>query len=222
NTELTNKFDPAQLLLIEKFNPTSVVSALYYHAGNKGYYLKRFVIETQTLDKKFSFVPEEEGCYSVTVTTSEEAKLLLQSGKKKTPKEQKINLAKDIEVKAWKAVGNKVCENDFIDAQWIGEKSEKKVEQTASTTKPEIRTVTAKTSSQKPETRNPKPVTKNQKPEIRNSKFPNTLKQSISKMKDVADVDLFNSKTDMEWEVKPAAKKDDKKPGKKSNQASLF
>ena len=234
NTDLTNKFDPAQLLRIEKFNPASVVSALYYHAGNKGYYLKRFVIETQTLDKKFSFVPEEEGCYSITATTSEEPKLLLQSGKKKTPKEQKINVAKDIEVKAWKAVGNKVCENDFIDAQWIGEKTEIKVEdkspgqkkesvkQTASTSKAETKTFTAKHAIHKPESKTPKPGTKNQKPEIRNSKFPNTLKQSISKMKDVADIDLFNSKSDMEWEVKPASKTDDKKSSKKNNQASLF
>ena len=222
NTELANKFDPAQLLLIEKFNPAYVLSALYYHALNKGYYLKRFVIETQTLDKKFSFVPEEEGCYIVTVTTTDEPKLLLLSGKKKTPREQKINVAKDIEIKAWKAVGNKICENDFVDAQWIGEKTEKNAEsktpvakkevekQTAVSVKPESKSVTVKTQSQKLETRNPKPGA--------------VIKRKPgTKMKDVTDVDLFNLKSDMEWDIKPSTKKpDDKKLGKKSNQASLF
>ncbi|GDX52125.1 DNA topoisomerase IV subunit A [Bacteroidota bacterium] len=227
NTELTNKFDASQLLVMEKFNPAEIISALYYHGGNKACYLKRFSIETQTLDKKFSFMPEEEGCNALLATTSEDPKLLLKTGKKKSPKEEKINVAKTIEVKTWKAVGNKVCENDLVDAEWIGEKSEKKVESNnpepkkeivkkiSSINKPEIKSVTVKPSSHKPEN-------KNEKPQVRNSKFPNTLKQSISKMKDVADVDLFNSKTDMEWEIKSDTKKDDNKSGKKSNQASLF
>ena len=226
NTELTNKFDASQLLVIEKFNPSEIISALYYHGGNKAYYLKRFNIETQTIDKKFSFMPEDDGCNAVLATTSYEPKLLLKSGKKKSPKEEKINVAKTIEIKTWKAVGNKVCENDFVDAEWIGEKTEKIAEPkkenftkqitSSSSGKTEIKTAVVKTTIQKPDSVNPKSGAKNQ---IRSGQ----LKKNISKMKDVTDTDLFNVKADMEWEINPAAKKDeDKKSGKKSNQASLF
>lgn len=109
----------------------------------------------------------------------------------------------------------------MVDAEWLGEKTEKPSENKSSESKKEI-VSKPKEVEKKTIPESPKPSAKNQKPEIRNSKFPNTLKQSISKMKDVTDVDLFNSKSDMEWEIKSDTKKDDNKSGKKSNQASLF
>ncbi len=218
NTELTNKFDPSQLLLIEKFNATSVLSALYYHAGNKSYYLKRFLIETQTLDKKFSFVPEEDGSFTVAITVSSEPRLFLKSGKKKDPKEEKINVAKTVEIKTWKAVGNKICENDFLEAEWIGEKNVKiSVEKKYLAIQPSFnQPFSQKAKDIQKKIIDSKSVNKKLKSTTKNSKH-------LSKMKDVANVELFNRKADVEWEIKPSSKKkENKKPGKKSNQTSLF
>ncbi len=229
NTELTNKFDPAQLLEIRKFNAAEIISSLYYHGGNKAYYLKRFNIETQTLDKKFSFMPEEEGCHAVCVSVADEPKLLLQTGKKKTPTEKKINVAKDIEVKATKAVGNKVCEEkEFVEANFIGEKSvvndstAEKPKSTVEKSAPKVvatkKEIVQKRIDLKPETKNLK--LSSLKPGTKN------LKQTTgkSKLKELTTLnDLYSSRAaDVEWEIKPAAKKSGDKKDKKSNQASLF
>ena len=231
NTELTNKFDAEQLLVMQKFNPAEIISSLYYHGNNKAYYLKRFNIETLTLDKKFSFMPEEEGCYAVAASVSAEPKLLLKTGKKKTPTEQKINVAKDIEVKTWKAVGNKVCEEkEFVEAEFSPSPNllpkgggtvakENTVAQKTSSVKKEIVTK-PKTEEKKVAATKPvaKPVATNSKQQTRNPKQKNKLKELTTLN------DLYSSRSaDVEWEIKPAAKKpDDKKSGKKSNQASLF
>src|SRR5205814_3802375 len=99
--------------------PANVISALYLDAAEQTYFLKRFVIETQTNDKKFLFIPEGENNKVVLATTNPTPKILLSKGKKRTPTENKIDVSSFIEVKGWKAIGNKLVGNDFINAEWI-------------------------------------------------------------------------------------------------------
>ena len=56
--ELTNRYENEQLAALTKFSPETVVTALYYDGASKQHFLKRFHIETSTIDKKFLFIPE--------------------------------------------------------------------------------------------------------------------------------------------------------------------
>ncbi len=70
---LTHKFDANKILLIEKYNPDAVITAMYY--DGKAHFLKRFQIETQTVDRKFLFIPDEKGAKVITATTDQSAKI---------------------------------------------------------------------------------------------------------------------------------------------------
>jgi len=112
--ELSNRFDVEQLMLITKFHPENVVSAIYYDAAGAQYYSKRFLIETQTLKNKFSFIKDGEGNELMVVSVSPEPGVIIRSGKKKSEwQEEKIDLNEFSEVTGWKAIGKKIAINDI-------------------------------------------------------------------------------------------------------------
>jgi topoisomerase-4 subunit A len=72
--------------------------------------VKRFMIETTTLDKEFNFISESIGSRLVVATTAESAEIDVEfiSGKNKEKKTDTMNLDELIDVKGWKAVGNRL------------------------------------------------------------------------------------------------------------------
>ncbi|HMQ01280.1 MAG TPA: DNA gyrase/topoisomerase IV subunit A, partial [Cyclobacteriaceae bacterium] len=59
--DLTNRYEPERIINIEKFNPKKPVAAVYVDGESKQYFVKRFLVETQTLDKEFVFISEAIG-----------------------------------------------------------------------------------------------------------------------------------------------------------------
>lgn len=108
--ELLNRYDIDSLVLIEKFNPEKVVSAVYFDKKSGQFYAKRFLVESQTLKNRYSFIKEGEGNYLELVTTQQDPVLLLKSGKKKADMtEEEMTLAESIDVTGWKTVGTKIA-----------------------------------------------------------------------------------------------------------------
>ncbi len=108
NYELTNRYDVEKIALIEKYNPMSVISAIYYDSGNKTYYIKRFQLETTTLNKRFSFISDGKGSKLEYVSTAAKPEIeyhVREKGNNKSVHE--ADLEELIEVKGWKAIGNK-------------------------------------------------------------------------------------------------------------------
>ncbi|MBU6157982.1 MAG: DNA gyrase/topoisomerase IV subunit A [Bacteroidetes bacterium] len=123
--ELTQRFDPENVLLIEKFNQERIITAVYLDKDKHQFNVKRFRIETSSLKNKFLFIKEGEGNYVEAVTTEEEPILAMQSGKGTQVRKAKIKLAKVAEVMGWKAVGAKLT--DFaksIEMEWVKEESQ--------------------------------------------------------------------------------------------------
>jgi topoisomerase-4 subunit A len=113
NFDVSNHFEYEQLLHISKFKPERPLSMVYFDAKAKTYYIKRFVIETQTLNKKFLCIPEEKGNYILLASDFKNPTVILSTGKGKTLQEQQINLAEFIDVKGWKSIGNKFAGIDL-------------------------------------------------------------------------------------------------------------
>jgi topoisomerase IV subunit A len=112
--ELSNRYETEQTLLIEKFHPENVVSAIYFDAGQNQYYCKRFLIETQTLKNKFSFIKDGEGNQLSLVSTAPEPTAIIRSGKKKSEWiEENIELYEYAEITGWKAIGKKIVISDI-------------------------------------------------------------------------------------------------------------
>ncbi|MDI9320347.1 MAG: DNA gyrase/topoisomerase IV subunit A [Phycisphaerales bacterium] len=107
--ELTNRYETSDTLLIEKFHPENIVSAIYFDASGNQFYCKRFVVETQTLKNKFSFIKEGNGNELKLVSTHSDPNAIIRSGKKKSEWiEEQIALHEYCEVTGWKAIGKKL------------------------------------------------------------------------------------------------------------------
>ncbi|HTH31475.1 MAG TPA: DNA gyrase/topoisomerase IV subunit A, partial [Lacibacter sp.] len=120
--EMTQKFDPENILLIELFRPDRIITAVYLDHDKLQYNVKRFKIETTTLKNKFFFIKEGVKNYLEAVTTDEEPVLSVKSGKGTQVRSAKIKLAKVAEVMGWKAVGAKLTDfNKSIEMEWVKE-----------------------------------------------------------------------------------------------------
>jgi len=116
--ELTNRFEMNKIEVIEKFDPDTVIAAVHYDGDKDAYYVKRFQVETRSLDSKFSFIGESSSSKLILATTHPEASITYQARTKtKDPEAEEVKLADFIDVKGWKAIGNKLDRRTVSDIQ---------------------------------------------------------------------------------------------------------
>lgn len=128
--ELTNRFEAAEVVLIEKFDPQSIVSAVYYDGGTKTFFVKRFQIETTTINKKFNFITDHKQSYLKLVSTEKQPQISVTLVKGKEEEMMEYDLDMLIDVKGWKAIGNKLSTYPVKDLALIQSKKAAEPEQT--------------------------------------------------------------------------------------------
>lgn len=108
--DLTNHYDVPNIEIVQKFNPERVISAIHFDGESKNTYVKRFKIETITVGKRFLFISESKGSKLLVVSTQAEpqVEIRFQRDKKSDKEAETILLSAFIEVKGWKATGNKL------------------------------------------------------------------------------------------------------------------
>ena len=117
--ELTQRFDVEKILLIEKFLPEKVITAVYLDNEKLQYNIKRFKIETSTLHSKFFFIKEGKDNRLEAVTTDENPILKVQTGKGAQISKAKFKVANMVEVMGWKAVGAKLTDySKTVEMEW--------------------------------------------------------------------------------------------------------
>lgn len=117
--DLNKKFDVNNIVEIGQYTNDSIISVVYFEGEKVATMVKRFKIETSTMDQKFNFLPETSGTKLNFATLSKNPiiKYAYKSGKSKEEKE--INLAAYIDVKGWKAIGNKLIDGKLTDIEPI-------------------------------------------------------------------------------------------------------
>ncbi len=105
--DLTNHFED-DLLLMEKYDPEKVHTAIYYDGERKYYYLKRFMIDE--LQKPVSLIGEHEKSKLIIITNEQTPMFYVKFDKKKHPKkdDETINGEEFIAVKGYKARGKRI------------------------------------------------------------------------------------------------------------------
>lgn len=112
--DLNKKYDVNNIVEIGNYTESTVISAVYYE-GEKGWTMvKRFKIETSTYDQKFIFIPESGGSklYFASMQKSPLIRYSYTIGK--TKEEKEVSLAEFIDVKGWKALGNKLIDAKLL------------------------------------------------------------------------------------------------------------
>ena len=109
NFDLSNHYDD-DLLLIEKYNPKRIISAVYYDAEDGFTYVKRFIPEPT--EKRTSFISEAEGSSLVLMQTATSPRLELKFAKDKGKERdnEEIDVAEFIGIKGFKAKGKRLSQ----------------------------------------------------------------------------------------------------------------
>lgn len=108
--ELTNRYEHDKVLVLEKFNPDAVISAVHYDGDQKNYYVKRFAVESHAPGKRYSFISDARGSKLIAVSTGMEpvVEVKFQKPKSRIREAEKVALHEFIAVKGWKALGNRL------------------------------------------------------------------------------------------------------------------
>lgn len=117
--ELTNRYEPDQLLLLQKWDPKRPITALHYVPANQAWYVKRFVVETSTLNKRFLFIAEDKGAKLAFIDYRDDLLVQLTTGTKKKSETQEVNLSQFIDIKGWKAMGNKLTTEPLLEVKLL-------------------------------------------------------------------------------------------------------
>lgn len=125
--DLTNRYEPPKIHLIEKFDPEKPIAAVHYDPVASTHYIKRFLIETSTMDKAFHFISEEKGAKLLLATTEEEAQIEVHYTVKGSRERKTSTYDVDmlIDVKGWKANGNKLSPHNVKKVVLLGDKKPK-------------------------------------------------------------------------------------------------
>lgn len=117
NTNYALRFD-VQPLLVEKFNPHKVFSAVYFDGEQKQYYLKRFRFEPT--EKTQPFIPDEDSSKLIALNADIYPALKLVFGGKHASREpENIDVDAFIAVKGYKAKGKRLTTFDVKRVEFI-------------------------------------------------------------------------------------------------------
>ena len=117
--DLNKKYDVNKVMEIAKITKDTVISALYFDGEKSWSMIKRFAIETSKNDTKYPFISESANSklYFATAAPEPVIKYSHKSGGSK--QEEEVNLAEFIDVKGWKAGGNKVGEYKILKVEHL-------------------------------------------------------------------------------------------------------
>ncbi len=120
NFELTNRYPAEEIALLAKFNPNGIISAIYFDGSNKTHIIKRFKIETSTVDKKFLFISDHKASKLVASSINYAPNVQIKHKPDgKTSEIELIPIDELVDVRGWKAIGSKLNYPKLTDAQFI-------------------------------------------------------------------------------------------------------
>jgi topoisomerase-4 subunit A len=107
------------LLEIEKYNPSRIITAIYLDPESKKHYIKRFIPEaTESLT---SFIDEEEGAKLVSYSIDKFPMLSVQykAGNRTQITEEEFDVAEFIAIKGVKAKGKRISQKEIEKIEWL-------------------------------------------------------------------------------------------------------
>ncbi len=120
--EMSNRYDIKEVAAIQKYDPEIVVSAIYYDGEKKSTLVKRFKIETTTTGTKYPFISDHRMSKLLYATIDMEAVVEYTIKHNKEKQVKKIDLDKFIDIKGWKALGNKLIDQKIAGVKELSSK----------------------------------------------------------------------------------------------------
>jgi len=122
--DVNMKFDGENLIDIAKLEPDTILSCVYYE-GDRGWTMvKRFLIETQTLNQEFRFISESKSSKLYYASLHEEPVLSYTYKKDRVKHDKELEILIFVGLKGWKAAGNKLGEFKLLKVEDLTDKPE--------------------------------------------------------------------------------------------------
>jgi topoisomerase-4 subunit A len=133
NFELTNRYPAEEIMYLKKFEPQSIITAAYFDGSNKTHLIKRFHLETTSLDKKFLFISDHKASKLIAVTDNYAPNVQIKHKPDGKTNELEIIPIDDLaEVRGWKALGSKLNYPKLVDLTFLETEEEAPVSKKAS------------------------------------------------------------------------------------------
>jgi topoisomerase-4 subunit A len=125
--ELTNRWEGrGKILELCKLEFETVITAVHQDGETGRSFVKRFHVETSTIDQKFTFINDGEGS-KLLFATVKEAPIVDIKFTKKSVDDLVLNLEEFIDVKGWKATGNKLTDEKIRKIEMLSFRAPEKV-----------------------------------------------------------------------------------------------
>ncbi len=112
--DMMRKFDPKELCSISKFDEQTVITAVYFEGAKSCTVVKRFQVETTTNNQKFNFLTEHKNSKLYFASIKENPVITYSTKLKSKKTDWELEVAGFIDVKGWKAIGNKLIDQKLI------------------------------------------------------------------------------------------------------------
>ncbi len=106
--DMNKKYDIPNLHSVQKLTDETVVNAVYFDGAKKWTMVKRFQIETNSLNTKYNFLSDHKDSKLLYASLAENPVITYDYKEKKVAENYELSIADFIEVKGWKALGNKL------------------------------------------------------------------------------------------------------------------
>lgn len=117
--ELTNRYEGrGKMIDICRWTQGDVISAIHKDGESGRSYVKRFQVETTTTDQKFHFINESEGSKLLFVTAKPGPVVNIKYSRTSLEDEELV-LEEFIDVKGWKATGNKLTDENIRKVEFV-------------------------------------------------------------------------------------------------------
>jgi topoisomerase IV subunit A len=111
DTDVQQRFDMKEILHVGKFTADTVVSAIHFD-GHKGFTMvKRFRVETNKLRERYSYLTDHAKSKMLYVSVQENPHVKYTIKVNGKPMTGDVHIADFIDVKGWKAVGNRLADH---------------------------------------------------------------------------------------------------------------
>ncbi|USQ04473.1 DNA gyrase/topoisomerase IV subunit A [Aquirufa antheringensis] len=125
NFELTNRYPAEEIMYLKKFEPQAIISAAYFDGSNKTHLIKRFHLETTSLDKKFLFISDHKASKLIAVTDNYAPNVQIKHKPDgKTNELEIIPIDELAEVRGWKALGSKLNYPKLVEVVFLATEEE--------------------------------------------------------------------------------------------------
>ncbi|MGB0864620.1 MAG: DNA gyrase/topoisomerase IV subunit A [Saprospiraceae bacterium] len=126
--DLMKRFDVNDVVHIFKYNPDDIISLVYYDGERKETFVKRFQVDTKTLDTPYTFITEHRSSELLFVSTNAKPSVTYSVRIKGKTTQGEIDILEQTEVRGRSTLGSKFSAYKLKNVKLIPQEEEKPVE----------------------------------------------------------------------------------------------